>query len=68
MEGTDWGQLVLLGNDVAMQWYSMTQDKPIPTPQIIPGTGIPTATYQQTTQLLIVGLVVVAAVMLLGRK
>ena len=65
--GFDWGQLAILGNDIALQWYTMLHDRDMPQPQYLPGTGIPTAVYQQTTQLLIV-LAVVGAIVLVMRK
>lgn len=66
-QGMDWGSLVLLGNDIAMQWYAMTHDTVIPPPQVIPGTRIPTQVYTQTTTLIVVGLVAVAAIVLLRK-
>lgn len=61
---TDWAQLILLGNDIALQWYSATQDKPIPEPQYIPGTPIPTGVARDMNTMIILGLVVVAVVVL----
>jgi hypothetical protein len=62
----DWGSLIMLGNDLAMQWYSVThQNAPIPQPQLIPGTNLPTRTVDHT--LLLLGVVAVAAVLLLRK-
>lgn len=60
--------LILLGNDIAFQWWSATQDKPIPLPQYIPGTPIPTQVYQDTTRLMVIGGLALVAVLLLARK
>jgi hypothetical protein len=63
--GFDLGSLVLLGNDIAMQWYAMAHDRDVPDPQLIPGTTIPTRTYNNT--LLLIGVVVIAGVLLLKK-
>jgi hypothetical protein len=67
---TDLGQLILLGNDMALQWYSALNDKPAPTPGVVaaPGGGVvPTVLVQQQGTLLIVGALVVAAIVLTRR-
>jgi hypothetical protein len=67
MEARDVSDVIMLGNDIAMQWYALTHDTPLPQPVMIPGTGIPTQVYTQTTQLMLIGLVVVAAVIILRK-
>jgi hypothetical protein len=67
---TDMGQMILLGNDIALQWWSALSDKPAPTPGVVaaPGGGvIPTTLVQQQGTLLIVGLLVIGAVVLMRR-
>jgi len=67
---TDVGQMILLGNDIALQWWSALSDKPAPVPQQVatPGGGvIPTTIVQQQGTLLIIGLLVVGAVVLMRR-
>lgn len=66
--GTNWGQLVLLGNDIAMQWYALAHDSEVPAPQYIAGTGIPTRTYSDTTKLLAIALVVLGVIVFTGRR
>lgn len=59
------GDYILLGNDILMQWYStLTNKTPVP---LEPTNVLTTRQVQQTTQLLILGAVVVAVV-LLSRK
>jgi hypothetical protein len=59
------GDYILLGNDILMQWYSALNNKPIVPLQ--PTNVITTRQVQQTSTLLIVGVIVVAVV-LLSRK
>jgi hypothetical protein len=59
------GQMLLIGNDIALQWYAALTDKQQPVPQQIalPGGGvIPTAVVQQQGTILIIGLLVLGAV------
>lgn len=30
MNETDWAQVIMSGNEVAMQWYALTHDQPLP--------------------------------------
>jgi len=67
---TDWGQLMLIGNDIALQWYSALADKPAPVPQqvALPGGGvIPTAIVQQQGTIFLVLLFGIGALLLLRR-
>jgi hypothetical protein len=59
------GDYILLGNDILMQWYSAITNKPVVPLQ--PTNVITTAQVQQTSTLLIVGVVVVAIVLLSRR-
>jgi hypothetical protein len=57
----DWTSVALLGNDILMQWYAATHDKPI-TP-LVPTQPYPTSSQiANTTTLLIIGAVIVAVV------
>lgn len=56
------GDYILLGNDILMQWYSALSNKPVVPLQ--PTNVITTRQVQQTSTLLIVGVVVVAIVLL----
>jgi hypothetical protein len=64
---TDLGQLILLGNDIALQWWSATQNKPIPPPPRIPGTNLPYSDTVITTQMIVIGLLALGAIFLLKR-
>jgi len=67
---TDLGQLILMSNDMALQWYSALTDKPAPAPQqvALPGGGVvPTSLVAQQGTLIIVGALVVAAIVLTRR-
>jgi hypothetical protein len=61
----DIGSAILLGNDILMQWYAMAHDRDVPDPQLLPGTNIPTRTYNNT--LILIGVVAIAAVLLLRK-
>lgn len=58
--GFDLGHLILLGNDIAMQWFSYAQNKepvPLQPTVFVPTTGL----AQDTAKLLMVGLLVLGA-------
>lgn len=54
------GDYVLLGNDILMQWYSTLNNRePVP---LTPTNMITTRQVQETSTLLIIGAIIVAAV------
>lgn len=66
MTAEDWASLGLLGNEIALQWYSTTHpDRPIATPPQYASINVPGVKASFNTNLLIIGAVVVVAVLLL---
>jgi hypothetical protein len=66
--GFDWGAAVMVGNDIAQQWYSLITQKPLPTRQEGVAVDLPGLHGTAgTTTLIVVGAVIVAVVLLLKK-
>lgn len=70
MDSSDWGDLIMLGDDIAMQWYYMMhpEQTPINTGVVslpVPG-GVARATFNPN--LVILGLLVLGAILLLNKS
>ncbi len=68
MDDTDWAQVIMSGNEVAMQWYALTHDQPLPGNDGIifsPIPGVRAGVSSQTIVLLVLG---IAALVLFTRK
>lgn len=62
-------QLGMLGNDIAMQWYVLThQGSALPGPAPGGEVNVPGLRASFNTNLLILGLIVLGAVLLLNRN
>jgi hypothetical protein len=66
--GFDWGAAIMVGNDIAQQWYSLVTQKPLPERQEGIAVDLPGIKGTAgTSTLVLVGLIVVAAVFLLKK-
>jgi len=64
--GFDWGSTIMVGNEIAQQWYSLITQKPLPTRSegiSLSGPGVSVTAGRNT--LFIVGAIVVAAILLM---
>ncbi len=58
MNETDWAQVIMSGNEVAMQWYALTHDQPLPGNDGVifsPLPGIRAGVSSQTIVVLLLG-------------
>lgn len=67
MTAQDWQQLIVASNEAAMQWYSLVTQNPLPTQitQPLPGGGTARIGAPSMNSVLLIGVLVVAAIVLL---